>query len=376
MVLLATGAAAAGEIAVSCSGSTVTNNSNHANQFPSQTVASSATWFIDPDRRSVDYKLYAPGRVAGKSVDIESGHLMICREICGTETSQGTDREGSFSDEKTFDRVAIDLATGETAFLTRQLRRFPDGTFFDMKATFMGQCDTAALAQVASQLGAPAAAGRADNTIAPDTDARAEAAVDAGSAAVEADADAQRADEERRRAELAAQERRAAEEKRAAEARIREAEQREAELKKRLEEQERRLAELQRKEEEAKRKEEEARRPVDFKEGVVLCQMGSNDNAVARCHGPLQTISSAIKSLDDAYTRAQIGMACGSDRNLRDIGMVSGMRAFGCGFGIHPDPAMASYPGNIDVPARMAIYVADRGVFRCPRSVEAYCTGR
>ena len=86
----------------------------------------------------------------------------------------------------------------------------------------------------------------------------------------------------------------------------------------------------------------EGQQVTEFQEGIVLCQMGSNENAVSRCQGPLQTISSVIRDLGDAYTRAQIGMACGSDRNLRDLGMVSGMRAFGCGFGIHPDPAMAS----------------------------------
>ena len=43
-------------------------------------------------------------------------------------------------------------------------------------------------------------------------------------------------------------------------------------------------------------------------------------NSSARCQGPLQTISSVIRDLGDAYTRAQIGMACGSDRNLRDLG--------------------------------------------------------
>jgi hypothetical protein len=260
------------------------------------------------------------------------------------------------------------------------LRTYSNGTLVDVRIRFEGRCDVQALAQVANELGGASAVADATPSQPADSSHDAESSTSQAAGAT-ADADAaQRAEDERRRAELAAQERRAADEQRAAEARLREAEQREAEMKKRLEEQERRLAELQRKEEEARRKEEEARRPIDFKEGIVLCQMGSNDNAVARCHGPLQTISSAIKSLDDSYTRAQIGMACGSDRNLRDIGMVSGMRAFGCGFGIHPDPAMASYPGNIDVPARMAIYVADRGLLhrslrrtcRHPRNVGAW----
>lgn len=378
LLLLVSTTAQAREVAISCSGTTTTNNRNHANQFPAQSIASTATWFIDTERRTADYKLYG-NRVAGKAVELAAGQLLVCREVCGSETSQGTDREGSYTEEKIFDRVAIDVGSGRTSFVTRQVRRFPDGTFFDMSATFDGQCDTNALAQAASELGGDsmAAAGAAEGSPSDVASSAGDASSAQGGA--DAEADAQRVEDERRRAEaerLAAQERRAADEQRAAEARLREAEQREAEMKKRLEEQEKRLAELQRKEEEAKRKAEEASRPVEFKEGIVLCQMGSNENANARCHGPLQTITSAIRGLDDAYTRAQIGMACGSDRNLRDIGMVSGMRAFGCGFGIHPDPAMASFPGNNDVPARLAIYVADRGVFRCPRSVEAYCTNR
>jgi hypothetical protein len=83
-----------------------------------------------------------------------------------------------------------------------------------------------------------------------------------------------------------------------------------------------------------------------------------------------------VKTLDDPATRGNIGMACGSDRSLRDLGAVQGMRAFGCGFGIHPDPGMVSYPGNNDVPARYGIYISGRGTFHCKRSVSAYCRGQ
>ncbi len=347
----------------------------------SQTIASTATFFIDTDRRTVDYQIeqLVDAREKGAAVELGAGQLLFCRQVCGVQSSQGSDRGGSYSEERSWDRIAIELASGRTSFASNLKRSYADGSGVTVETQFVGQCDLQALAQVTSELGGAAtvadpAQGQPADTAA-DTVASTDAAASADAGA-SAEADAQRAAEERQRAETAAAERRAAEDQRAAEARIRDAEQREAELKKRLEDQERRLAELQRKEEEARRKEEEANRPVEFKEGVVLCQMGSNENAVARCQGPLQTISSVIRDLGDTYTRAQIGMACGSDRNLREIGMVSGMRAFGCGFGIHPDPAMAGFPGNIDVPARLAIYVADRGVFRCAPSVQAYCTSR
>jgi hypothetical protein len=367
------------EIAVSCPGTVTTDMKNSYTVIPTTPVASTATFFIDTDHKTVDYQIeqLVLKREKGAAVELASGQLLMCRQICGAQSFQGSDRQGSYSDERDWDRIAVDLASGRTTFGTDLVRTYSNGEIVSIKVHFEGRCDVQALAQVANELGGASAVAEATPSQSADTSQHAESSASQADTGSAADAEAaQRAEDERRRAELAAQERRAADEQRAAEARLREAEQREAEMKKRLEEQERRLAELQRKEEEARRKEEEARRPIDFKEGIVLCQMGSNDNAVARCQGPLQTISSAIKRLDDAYTRAQIGMACGSDRNLRDIGMVSGMRAFGCGFGIHPDPAMASYPGNIDVPARMAVYVADRGVFRCPRSTEAYCTGR
>ena len=149
LLFLVAASAEAREIAISCSGTTTTNNRNHANQFPPQSIPSSATWFIDTERRTVDYKLYG-NRVAGTSVELGAGQLLVCREVCGSETSQGTDREGSYAEEKILDRVAIDVGSGRTSFVTRQVRRFTDGTFFDMSATFDGQCDQGALAQVAT----------------------------------------------------------------------------------------------------------------------------------------------------------------------------------------------------------------------------------
>ena len=160
---------------------------------------------------------------------------------------------------------------------------------------------------------------------------------------------------ERQQAEQRAEEEKAAKEKADAEKRKREEEE-------------------ARKEAERKRKEEEANRLIEFKEGVVLCEKGSGRES--RCYGPLQMTIVEVKTLDDPATRGNVGMACGSDRSLRDLGMVNSMRAFGCGFGIHPSPSMSSYPGNTDVAARYGVYISDRGTYRCKKSVSAYCRGQ
>lgn len=108
---------------------------------------------------------------------------------------------------------------------------------------------------------------------------------------------------------------------------------------------------------------------VEFKEGVVLCQQPSPSSRSFNCQGPLQNISTP---LDEARTQIALGQACGSDRSIRDLGMVKGYRAFGCGFGIHP--TARDYPGNADVPARLGIdFIPGRGSYFCPKSKLAYC---
>ena len=122
---------------------------------------------------------------------------------------------------------------------------------------------------------------------------------------------------------------------------------------------------------ERQRREEEARRPVAFKEGVVICQQqGSRD--YWRCDGPLQVTYAAF---GQANWRTNIGQACGGG-TINDFGTVSGYRAFGCGFGIHPSATMRDYPGNRDVPAALGLYIPDRGTFYCPTTASAYCRGR
>ena len=175
-------------------------------------------------------------------------------------------------------------------------------------------------------------------------------AEDSARAEQEAREQAERESREREEAD----ERAKAEERRTAERERRErqqAEQRAEEEKEAKEkadaEKRKREEEEARKEAERKRKEEEENRLIEFKEGVVLCEKGAGRES--RCHGPLQMTIVEVKTLDDPATRGNVGMACGSDRSLRDLGMVNSMRAFGCGFGIHPSPNMASYPGNTDV---------------------------
>lgn len=109
---------------------------------------------------------------------------------------------------------------------------------------------------------------------------------------------------------------------------------------------------------------------VEFKEGVVLCQKRPAPSKEWRCPGPLQVTYANLDNL--AKAMVSLGEACGSSKSIRDLGMVSGYRAFGCGFGIHP--TARDYPGNNDVPAQLGVgYVPGRASFYCPRSKLAYC---
>lgn len=110
---------------------------------------------------------------------------------------------------------------------------------------------------------------------------------------------------------------------------------------------------------------------VEFKEGVVACEKRSASSKEWRCQGPLQ-VTYAVLDTDKA--RVPLGQACGSDRSIRDLGMISSYRIFGCGFGIHP--TARDYPGNTDVPAKLGLgYIPGRASFYCPRSKLAYCRG-
>ncbi|GAB3543522.1 hypothetical protein GCM10027343_17040 [Noviherbaspirillum agri] len=132
------------------------------------------------------------------------------------------------------------------------------------------------------------------------------------------------------------------------------------------------LARSKQLEEEVKRQEEEARnRPVIYREGITLCEPPKNGGKAWLCRGPLQNMSGV---LDTQSGNVAVRQACGGN-NIRDLGMVAGYRAYGCGFGIHPTDRDAP---NRDIPASLGVnHIPDRGTFRCnPNTVFAYCKGR
>ncbi|MFP5430811.1 MAG: ankyrin repeat domain-containing protein [Gammaproteobacteria bacterium] len=166
----------------------------------------------------------------------------------------------------------------------------------------------------------------------------------------------QQAEERQRQAEQAERERQ------------RQLAEREAE-RQRAEEQRRQAAELRR------QQEEERNRPVAYREGITLCSPATYGKNVWSCKGPLQNTSGNLG--DDPTSSWAVTKACATDSsNIRDLGMVSGYRAFGCGYGIHPTDR--KYPGNRDIPADLGVnYIPDRGTFYCSTSrVFAYCKGR
>ena len=162
----------------------------------------------------------------------------------------------------------------------------------------------------------------------------------------------------------------AAEASRLRETAAREAAAAQAEAKRQQEAETRRLAaaaDKARRDEAARLAEAERNRPVEWREGIVLCEQRPNSKEW-RCPGPLQ-VNYVV--LDSPNWLNAIGMACGSSNGVRDIGVVGVYRAFGCGFGIHPTDR--TYPGNIDVPAQKGVFVDNRRIFHCPKTRDAYC---
>ena len=132
------------------------------------------------------------------------------------------------------------------------------------------------------------------------------------------------------------------------------------------------LARSQQLEEALRRQEEEARnRPVAYREGITLCASPQNGGKAWLCKGPLQNVSGVP---DTQSGNVAVRQACGGN-NIRDLGMVAGYRAYGCGFGIHPTDRDAP---NRDVPASLGVnHVPGRGTFYCnPTQVFVYCKGR
>lgn len=132
------------------------------------------------------------------------------------------------------------------------------------------------------------------------------------------------------------------------------------------------LARSKQLEEALKRQEEEARnRPVAYREGITLCEPPKNGGKAWLCRGPLQNVSGV---LDTQSGNVAVRQACGGN-NVRDLGMVAGYRAYGCGFGIHPTDRDSP---NRDIPASLGVnHIPDRNTFYCnPTQVFVYCKGR
>lgn len=107
---------------------------------------------------------------------------------------------------------------------------------------------------------------------------------------------------------------------------------------------------------------------VDWPESVTLCAKDDDQARFGnyRCVGSLQM---NYVNFEKPNWPSALNMTCGGPFNKRDLGMVNGYRAFGCGFGLSPN-------SGGDIPRRYGIgYVPGRITYRCPRSASS-CTSR
>jgi len=108
-----------------------------------------------------------------------------------------------------------------------------------------------------------------------------------------------------------------------------------------------------------------------WREGVVLCQAPRQGTGDYTCVGPLQTTYGAMGKPSGTIA---VNQACGISSGARDLGVAGIYRAFGCGYGTHPEDLTGRYPGNRDVPRFMGVdFVNGRATYRCKRRVSAYC---
>jgi hypothetical protein len=184
----------------------------------------------------------------------------------------------------------------------------------------------------------------------------------------------------RAQAEAQERERREMAERRAAEQRAEQQAQADREAREAREAQQRAEAEARAREAEARRRqveqerqarEAERNRLVDYREGVVLCELTGPQAQFGnwRCTGPLQWTYVKIGS---AQENAQLLQACGGG-TIRELGTVGVYRAYGCGFGVHPTNggALSNVPESMGVE-----YVPGRITFRCPISSTNTCRTR
>lgn len=129
-----------------------------------------------------------------------------------------------------------------------------------------------------------------------------------------------------------------------------------------------REAQAARREQERQRQVAEAERTrvIDFKEAVVLCELAGPQAEFGnwRCEGPLQM--NYVNFGQDNYAAAFALMDCSGFRELPRAGTY---RAFGCGYGIHPNNPGAGR----NVPEMLGVFVGGRRTFRCPRNISGAC---
>lgn len=134
--------------------------------------------------------------------------------------------------------------------------------------------------------------------------------------------------------------------------------------------------ERQRKEYEAKLKQERDAEAamIDFPEAVSVCELNqSNPQAKFgnwRCVGPLQFDYAKLGPNGNIVSQQvlyNISNTCGgSVDRVRDLGMVSGYRVFGCSFGVRRGAGDAV---GKDAAAQFGLdYIPGRMTFRCPRT--------
>lgn len=113
-------------------------------------------------------------------------------------------------------------------------------------------------------------------------------------------------------------------------------------------------------------------RAVEWKEAVVVCTFNQSDGQSKfgnwRCDGPLQFTYAKLGQEGGSATGGALtalSQACGGrPESVRDLGLVSGYRLFGCSFGLHPK---ASSGFHLDAARKYGIeYVPGRASYRCP----------
>ena len=117
---------------------------------------------------------------------------------------------------------------------------------------------------------------------------------------------------------------------------------------------------------------EDRNRAVEWKEAVVVCTLKEEDGQSKfgnwRCDGPLQFTYAKLGKEGGAATGGALtalSEACGGKReSIRDLGVVSSYRVFGCSFGLHPQSTTRFH---LDAAKKYGIeYVPGRAVYRCP----------